>query len=180
MRLEEKFFEKYKNCKLYGRIKSYSKKKGFGWIMTELGQDVFLSSYSIKDKKIAIGTIVKFTPVEKTTGEMGGYAAADIEVVDNSCVYNDYYMPNGKKIRWRSVERFGYVKGDKVLDKLNISKDDLINHGYDEDSLSYAFIRLQNGDEYKFFGKTSPVRGDGRIEDPESFCACLNRQYCFL
>ena len=50
---DQKDFEKYSGQTMYGRIKEYSHSRGYGFIFTEEGKDIFVSSlqhgYSLMD-----------------------------------------------------------------------------------------------------------------------------------
>ena len=78
---DEKDFEKYSGQTMYGRIKEYSHSRGYGFIFTEEGKDIFVSSYELGklEDKISVGTTVKFTP--KQWKER--YVASDITIVEN-------------------------------------------------------------------------------------------------
>ena len=64
MRFGRDDYNKYKGQEMYGRIVSYNKNKGYGFIYTEIGKEIFASSYNFKknDHHVNIGDTVKFIP----------------------------------------------------------------------------------------------------------------------
>lgn len=172
---DEKDFEKYTGQTMYGRIKEYSHSRGYGFIFTEEGKDLFVSSYELGklEDKISVGTTVRFTP--KQWKER--YVASDITIVENVGYNEVIKCPNGIKIKPRNLEKIGYIPGGFSIKKMDITAEELLQHGYSLKDLDYVFFRTQKGLEYRFFREGSPVKGDGSIPDLKAFYRELEERY---
>jgi cold shock CspA family protein len=167
--------------KLRGRIISYNRRKGFGFIRTEHDSDILVSSYELGDleNEIVVGSTVEFTIgtyEEKTT-------ATNIRILEK--YKNDkktYEMPNGVVIKVSDIVNFGISNALKDINskltkegKEIVRNKDLEEHGYQRNSLDYIYIETKN-DKFMFFDTSSPVTVDGKVNLDEYFKE-LNKEF---
>lgn len=140
--------------RLLGRVRCYSERAGFGFVNTSTAKDIMLSSYDLKgiEKQISIGTTISFIPEERK----GHIVAADIIIVDNSRFYNIIEIPGGCNFAVKKLEKIDYRKGSCILEKLNMTEDDLKEMGVSLDSLCFMYIKERKGYEHFFLEKGSP------------------------
>ncbi len=106
MQYTEALFEQNKAGTSYGRVLNYDHYRGYGFIRTEDGADLFLSSYNIADKdskKLAVGTIVSFVPKKYKDG----YTAADVKVRSLFPSGKTIELPTGHIINLKHLKTFG-------------------------------------------------------------------------
>lgn len=90
-------YEKYNGEYIYGRIRMYDPGKGYGFIYTEDGKDIFISSYSFKntDERFAIlGTALKFKIEQRNSR----YCAYDVKIINPTPENQSILLPNGEKL----------------------------------------------------------------------------------
>lgn len=152
---------------MLGRIRAYSTQQGYGYILTEEGNDLFVSSRALgkTEKKIAVGSIVKFK-----VGEYNGKpVATEIEVLKK--YKNDVSMldlPDGVRVAIKSIIKFGKTNAFSVVKKNGITEEDLKEHGYSIKDLDYIYIETGKH-SYSIFDTKSPVKGDGRTNIKEFY-----------
>ncbi len=145
----------------YGRVSEYSRARGYGYIYTESGKQIFLSSYNINtrlEKKLRLGTTVKLIPEERE----GRFVATQISIIDQ--------MPEGfikltdqVSIPYKDIKRFYMVKGTTCLKELGCSEQELIEHGYTLDDIAYLGVKTTDG-EYKFTRTGSRIKANGQLD----------------
>lgn len=160
-------YERSAGKEIFGRIKEYSRKKGYGYIFTEDGKDIFLSSYDLGDLeyKVAFGTTLKFIP-ELWNDK---YKATKITVVSNESFNEVIECPNDICFKPKNLEKFDYISGRRLLKEKVILENKLIEHGYYAKDLDCVFFRTNKGDEYRFFQQGAPIQGDGQLPDLKKF-----------
>lgn len=147
---------------MQGRVKSYNKNKGYGYIFTENGYDLFLSFHDIKegDSNIFVGTVVKFT-VGKYNGRL---VAQDVSIIES---YKDgvetILLPNGKELKIKKIIRFGCANAYETIQKKGITREMLKEHGYSLESLNYVYIDTEDL-SYMFFSDNSPITSSGKTD----------------
>lgn len=178
-RFDSDDYEKFKGQYLYGRIKEYIHNRGYGYVYTDMGKEVFLSSYDLGKKiesDICVGTTIKFN-VEPYENK---YVARNIEIVDNSLAKESIILPNGERLPIRRIAKFGYVSGKTNLENTNISEEDLISHGYTVDMLESLFVLTSYGEEFNFFSEESPIKGDGQVKNIKELYRSFEERLLFL
>lgn len=144
-----------------GRVCDYSKKKGYGFIYTEDKKTIFVSSFALGriENQIVIGMSLRFTVGEYKNKPI----ATDIEVIEK---YKDnekfFSLPDGNKIPIRNLRRVGKDNDYEILKNKGYSKEELKSHGYKVKDLNCVYIDT-NEYHYKFYGESSPIEGDGKI-----------------
>ncbi len=152
---------------MYGRIRDYSYAKGYGFIYTETGKDLFVSSYDLEkiEKKLVVGTTLKFIPAFRKDR----YIAADITIVANDTIKEIIYLPNDNILPIKDLQKFDYLSGKSFLRTVNISEQELEHHGYDIKSLDYIYFRTKYDSEYHILQEGSPIKGDGHVPNLRAF-----------
>jgi cold shock CspA family protein len=154
---------------MQGKIISYDQTRGYGFIVTETGDEIMLSSWQLDkkvEKKLVLGSLIKF--------EVGIYnnrtVATNIELIEkypNDVMKID--LPNQDYWLYiKTIHKFG--RGN-ALNKINsnlgkdkrVTEDDMHEHGYSIRDLDYVFIETSTK-TYLLFGETSPVKGDGKTD----------------
>lgn len=158
---------------MYGRILSYDRTKGYGFIRTEDGSDLFVSSYGFgkNERKAVIGAYVKFTVAEKN----GKAVAEGVSIVQK---FKDGIsrigLPNEMFMPIKNIIKFGRSNGLEEIEKIGVTAADLKEHGYEVKDLDYVYIETPAG-PYNFYREGGPVRGDGQV-NVESFFSSLKEQ----
>lgn len=176
-RFSLKDYEANKNQRLYGRISSYDRMKGFGYIFAENGKEIFVSSYAFKGKeedKIMLGTLLKFTP-EKYQDKI---TASDIEIIDYHPHEKIFQLPNGRKIRSRKIQKFGLVTVQWLI-KNNPLAAEAYHNGIDISGYEYVYIKTSD-DLYRIFRNGSQVEADGTVEDLRQYMGYLRKTFLLL
>ena len=93
-RFDKNDFEKYKDKRLTGRLVSYNKHGGFGFIRTENNKDIILLSFDvpIREDRMSLGMLVSFKPEERNEK----YYAAELEIIDK--------FPNGQYFEYEDIK----------------------------------------------------------------------------
>lgn len=147
---------------MYGRVRQYSHKEGFGFIYTESGKDVFVSSYAIgkkNEKRFFVGTLVSFIPIMHENKVV----ASEITILKSFPRGEQYCMPNGEYIPVKRICKYGLVAGKQVLSLMNSSEKEMCEAGYTYFDLEYVYIRTTTG-EYKFHNIGTKRKGDGQTD----------------
>ncbi len=171
--------EDYENSKqrLYGRVSDYTYMKGYGFIYTELGSDIFFSSYDMDKKlqsKLKLGTTVSFIPEERD----GKFVATSIEI-KKDMAGGKFQFTDSFALSYNSIVKFCLVPGSKSIKEMDISEQELVDHGYSIEDLGYLAIRTKD-DEYRFTRKGSPIKADGQIDDIEAVYVQLKELFLKL
>ena len=100
---------------MYGRVRQYANKDGYGFIHTEDKKDIFVSSYVLgkKEDKFRVGALVSFIPVMYE----GKVVADEIKILEVFPSGDVLQLPNGKYLPVKRVTKYGYVGGKQVLEK---------------------------------------------------------------
>ncbi len=91
---------------LVGRVFSYGRVRGYGFIRTSDGEDIILSSYGLSKREwdnLCVGDYVRFN--------VGMYkdrvVAIDVSITKKMPRGLSIVMPNGKKLEVRHITKFG-------------------------------------------------------------------------
>lgn len=160
-RLSKKDVDLNNGALMYGRIRKYSRSNGFGFICTENGKDIFLSSYDLCDseKKYCIGSLVSFIPAfykEKII-------ASNVLLLNKYPSGCKFYLPNGLNLSVKNIQNFGLVSGKTALSRMNVSEEAMLEAGYSYKDLEHIFIKTKEK-EYKFYNHDSKINGDGQTD----------------
>ena len=112
MRYTKQMFEKNNGSVTYGRVLNFDHMRGYGFIRTEEGSDIFLSSYNLSKKEsqdIVIGTLVSFVPELYN----GGYSATKIKILDYYPSGKELTLPTGETIRIKNLKKIGVANDDQ-------------------------------------------------------------------
>lgn len=111
MRYTTEMYQKNNGSITYGRVLNYDHMCGYGFIRTEEGADLFLSSYNLTKKQsrqIVVGALVSFIP--ELYGE--GYTATHVEVLDSYPAGKALLLPTGETVRTKNLKKMG-IANDK-------------------------------------------------------------------
>ena len=146
---------------MYGRVRQYANKDGYGFIHTEDKKDIFVSSYVLgkKEDKFRVGALVSFIPVMYE----GKVVADEIKILEVFPSGDVLQLPNGKYLPVKRVTKYGYVGGKQVLEKIKQPESQMLEAGYTYDDLAYIFIRTSRG-EFRFYNDGAKQRGDGQTD----------------
>ncbi len=161
---------------VYGRIVEYSQKKGYGHIYAENRKDVFLSSYALNklEKKIAIGTTVKFIP-QKIENKV---CATEIEIVDLYPSGRIFPLPGGQNVFIKKIQKFGIVSGERAVKDLEISEEALKKAELNVDDVQYVYV-IVGQNEHRYVDKKVPVENYRKV-DAEKYFRKLCNMYFYL
>lgn len=112
MRYTKQMFEKNNGSVTYGRVLNFDHMRGYGFIRTEEGADIFLSSYNLSKKEsqdIVIGTLISFVPELYN----GGYSAAKIKILDYYPSGKELTLPTGETVRIKNLKKIGVANDDQ-------------------------------------------------------------------
>ena len=174
-------YEKYDGWYLYGRIRMYDQERGYGFIFTEDGKDIFMSSYALssrhQERCCILGTIVKFR-VEKREER---YCAVDIEIMKPTPYDEKLLLPNGDSLLIRRISHYGILGGEKTCDTLGLTREQVLANNCSIWELGYVYISLKNSHgEYRFFKTGSRFSGDGQVEDLEAYIHELDKKFLYM
>lgn len=165
-------FTKYDGETMYGRVRCYSMKRGYGFITTEVGTDIYLSSYDLQGnmkRKINIGTTLRFIPIVRN----GRYVASNVEIIDNSVAAENVYLPNGEQIPVKIIEKITFSTGANTLKIKGVSEVASQEHGLNPDDFDATCIQVKGGTEYFVFSKACPLNAENKAEDAKKYYAKL-------
>lgn len=161
---------------LVGRILSFDRSLGYGFIRTSTGEDILLSSYSISNhvwKKICVGDYVRFVVGRKNDEIKNSITATDITITKKMPHHLTIRLPNHEELEVRHICQFG--------------KDSLVREGYKElypgysdESFDYVFIRTPRK-IYTFnrYGSPVIVNGEADVDELYDYLADLLIKYDF-
>lgn len=153
--------------KMRGRVRSYSNQDGYGFIFTEDGKDLFVSSHALgkKEKKVSVGTVLEFT-IGKYKDKI---VATEIEVINK---FKDgitkISLPDGTELPIKAIHKFGRSNAFKTISQRGFTEKDLKDHGYTVKDLDYVFVETPRT-TYMFFGNTSPIKANGKTDIKEFY-----------
>lgn len=151
------------NQHMYGRVREYSKKDGYGFIHGEDNQDIFCSSYNFKnaraEKNICVGAIVKYNVTERE----GKLCANEIEIVNRYPEGNMITLPNGTMLKLKHIYKYGYMHGTDALQMIGVNVKQAEEHGHKPAEFDFIYIATEY-DEYRFFQTGTCVQGDGQCD----------------
>ena len=153
---------KYENQILYGRICRYNPKEGYGFIKTEIGPDIFVSSYNVeKEKKLFYGCVVTFKVTRTKDNKV---TATEVEINEHQEFFKDIEIGN-YKINTKDVETMIYLPGRENIKDHKADYNAIINNGYGESKFDTIIIFLKDGDRVYLYDSESPIKGDGQIDN---------------
>lgn len=146
---------------MYGRVRQYANRDGYGFIHTENKKDIFVSSYTLgkKEKHFRVGALVKFIPIIRE----GKIIADEIIILEKFPSGEVLQLPNGKTISVGRICKFGYVGWKQVLANINQTEEQMIEAGYTYKDLEYIFIRTFSG-ELRFYNTGAKQKGYGQTD----------------
>lgn len=173
-------YQKYDGEHVYGRVRKYDPGKGYGFIFSEYGKDIFFSSYALSGKKneshIFLGTVVKFIIRECEQG----FCAENIEIIDYADKNDNLMLPNGETVPVRRISSYGIVSGSKACEISSIEQNDIAAHDIAMWELGYVFILLRGGGQYHIHQSGSHIKGDGQVDDLREYVKQLDRRFLLL
>lgn len=166
MRFTDNEYEKYNGTRMFGKIRTYFYDKGYGYIRTETGSDIFVSSWNFEgksEKKLYLFSTVRFTPARKKDGR---YYAANVELLERYPEGRLLTLPGGKEVPVKWLLDINYREGDK-------------NDPYHEELGVYDAIILVDkfGMDYIVTGKDCPYQLDGKVDDLPAYYKQLERRF---
>lgn len=167
---------KYLGQRLQGRVGSYSIKEGYGFLHTEIGKDILLSSYELKnlENKIALGTVLSFGISISRDRVM----ASNVLIEDNSHFNDVIIMENGVSFKLKKLETIDLRPGERILQIIGDKEKEHILSHHDVSILNHIYIRENNGKEHRYFGKGCPYsKRSGIISDIEGFYKEIDDKY---
>lgn len=143
------------------------------------GKEVYFRKADLKDeslsKKIRVGTKVIFTldifqdKVCAKNIELTGHIGDGCEKY--------LHLPNGIQVRYKDIVKYGKsnLYGKIIYTDARFTPQNLAAHGYAKEDFEYVYIRT-NRTEYKLFTESSPIKGDGYIENVEAYLQFMNQE----
>lgn len=104
-----KMYERNRGKLSYGRIVTYNKAKGFGFIRTEDGPDLFVSSHYLSnrdEKHMTVGALISYIVTEYN----GRYVASHITILEEFPCGKTIALPNGKLLQIKNIKTVGTNK----------------------------------------------------------------------
>ena len=111
----KKMYERNRGNLSYGRVVTYNKAKGFGFIRTEDGPDLFLSSHYLSrrdEKHVTVGALVSYIVDEYK----GRYVASHVTILEEFPCGKTIALPNGKLLQIKNIKTVGTKKTDDSED----------------------------------------------------------------
>ena len=108
----KKMYERNKEKLSYGRVVTYNKAKGFGFIRTEDGPDLFVSSHQLSrqnEKHMTVGALVSYIVDEYKDR----YVASRVTILEEFPCGNTIALPNGKLLQIKNIKTVGTKKKDE-------------------------------------------------------------------
>lgn len=166
----------------------YSSQKGKGFLYRQ--HKGTIHKISIDDRglssnvkrQIRCGTIVSFTPYRDNNGHV---CAKDLILCGKVGSENtSVSLPDGSVKKARFIRRYGLNNAiPEILRRLNEGSDKIVyteewikNQGYKKEDFEYVFIKTNQGDEYRIYGSSSPITGDGKVENIYAFLQDLDHK----
>ena len=140
-----------------GRILSFDRLKGYGFIRTSTDKDILFSSYSMPKnvwKKISVGDYVEFV-VEKGGGAGNSVVAKHTTIIKKMPRQLSIVLPNHEELEVRHIYKFG---------RNSLLKDGYgkIYPDYQAESFDYVFVRTSDR-TFTFNQYGSPIILDGEV-----------------
>lgn len=142
-----------------GRVLSFDRLKGYGFIRTSEGEDIFFSSYDVPNniwKRISIGDYVEFIVGENSVNPVKPVVAKRLNIIKKMPRQLSVTMPNGEELMVRYISRF--EKGSLIKDGYRKLYPD-----YPTESFDYVFVKTLEK-VYVFNRHDSPVIIDGETD----------------
>ena len=157
---------------MVGRVLSFDTVKGYGFIRTSTGEDIFLSSYEISKrewKNLCVGDYVEFTVGLHERGRINSVAAKSVTITKKMPKKLAISLPNQEELMIRHIRQF--AKGSLIEDGYAEIYPDYPTRGFD-----YAFIKTPKR-TFTFNHSESPVIVDG-VTDVDEFYGSLVDLLC--
>ena len=148
---------------MVGRILSFDRLRGYGFIRTSTGEDILLSSYDVSKRvwnKICIGDYARFVVGEKE-GKHNSIVAINTTIIKKMPSHLTITLPNYEELGIRYIYQYG--------------KHSLVREGYKElypecpnEYFDYVFIKTPRK-TYTFNRYGSPVVVDGETDVDEFY-----------
>ena len=149
---------------LVGRVLFFDRMKGYGFIRTSTGEDIFLSSYYVSKsfwKRISVGDYVQFVVGKNEHNPNNPVLATEVTITRKMPRRLCITMPNHERLEVKCIYQFG--------------KKSLIDDGYKEpypdypdESFDYVFIKTPER-TFVFNQYGSPVIIDGEADVDEFY-----------
>ena len=146
-----------------GRILTFDRMKGYGFIRTSENEDIFFSSYDVPKniwKKISVGDYVEFI-VGDNKNIKKPVIARNATIVKKMPRHLSIVMPNHEELEVRHINQFG----KKTLIEDGYKK---LYPNYPDESFEYVFIRTSDR-SLTFNQSGSPVVIDGETDVGEFY-----------
>lgn len=152
--------EKYKDRRICGKIIDYNHVKGYGFIKTEDGKDIFISSYNLirknSEKKIFFGTKVDFNL------DMYGkkVIATNIKILESENI--EYKITEDLAFHSKDILKAGFSNSYKEIIANAKKNNDFkfieeLTNNFNEKEFLYIYIVDKKNKEYRFYNKDSSV-----------------------
>ena len=153
---------------LVGRILSFERVRGYGFIRTQSGEDIFLSSYDVPNcvwKRISVGDYVEFT-VGKNEKLGSPIIATSTTIIKKMPRDLAIKLPNGEELKIRYICQYG---------KKSLIKDGFkdLYPDYADDSFDYVCIKTSR-ESFMFNRYGSPIVVDGETDVDEFYRSLTN------
>ncbi len=155
--------EKYVDKRLRGRIISMDRIRGFGFIRTERGEDVFFSTYNTDRKlwhKMSIGDYVEFV-AKRRGNDRNNIIANDVTVIKRMPKGYAIELPNGEMLEVKHINKFGV--NSMLMDELRDTFTELPPRCF-----KCIFIKT-NWRTFTFNDPSSPIIIDGEVDVEEFY-----------
>lgn len=167
---------KYSGQRLLGRVGAYFIKEGYGFLHTELGKDIFLSSYALNDleRKIALGTVLSF----KISILKDKVMASDILIEDNSHFNDTVFITNEVSFKLKKLEIIDLRPGERILCQVGEREKQHILSHHDVSVLNHIYLKERYGREHMYFSRGCPYsRASGYIDNLDDFYKDIENRY---
>ena len=144
---------------MVGRILSFDRMKGYGFIRTSNEEDIFLSSYYVTRgtwKRISVGDYVQFVVGRNEFNPKNLVIATDVIVTKKMPRHLPILMPNHEELEVRHIYQFG---------KQSLAKDGYRELFPNHPARSFTYVFIKTPDRSFLFNKIgSPVVIDGETD----------------
>ena len=150
-----------------GRMLSFERVRGYGFIRTSTNQDIFLSSYGVPRniwKKISVGDYLEF--VVGINEKNDKVVATNVTIIKKMPRLFSILLPSGEELEVRHIYQFG--RGSLIKDGYKSLYPD-----YPYETFDYVFIKTSER-TYVFNQHGSPVVIDGETDVDEFYLYLTN------
>ena len=115
-----------------------------------------------------------FVPEERD----GRFVATNIEI-KKDMIEGKFQFTDSFELSYNSIVKFCLVSGHECIKGIDVSEQELVEHGYSIDDLGYLAVRTKD-DEFRFTRKGSPIKADGQLDDIEAVYVQLKELFLKL